>query len=323
MRSPAASLALAAVSLLSLVAAAVAFLRACRGPALLACQRAYLTRAQRARLRAVERGDVTRRQVEIVMSRYMEDVSWSDAYAPLRTVYDKFPLGWRAPRNGTVHLPNVGRESYAYLRHIVDNYDRLADLTVFTQAGAPTYGYVGGHPSAYNGHMSPGFTFHDFVLAQTDGFVIFNHNMRLDTFYHVVQPVGFRWKRLLGLDVSAGPVVCPIDTHQPYWAGPQSPVFLEKVYRLCAEQGGADLCVADVFWRQFVRLTPPRADEPYHWVQGARYAVTRQQLQRRPRYDYEVLLSLVSAHEDPWAGYFLEWFFYPILTSDARPPCRH
>jgi len=297
--------------------------RPCPGRDLLSCQEVYLSRAQRERQLAIRRGTVTRRHVEIVMSRYQEDIAWSDMYASLRTVYDKLPLGWRVPKNDTVYIDNVGRESYVYLKHIVDNYDRLADLTVFTQAGVPTAGYETGHPSAYRGHMSPGFTFHDYVLAETPGFVLFNHAMRLDTLHHVVRPLGRRWLRLLGW-TRLEAQVCPLDdTYGAYWVKDQNDVFISRVRQLCHVQGAGDLCFADSFWKSFVKLPPPPTEEYYHWAQGARYAVTREQIRKRPRYEYETLLALVSHHQDPWAGYFLEWFFYPILTSSTSHPCSH
>jgi hypothetical protein len=38
-------------------------------------------------------------------------------------------------KNGeVVHLDNVGREGHAYLHHITNNYDKLADHTLFSQA---------------------------------------------------------------------------------------------------------------------------------------------------------------------------------------------
>jgi hypothetical protein len=33
-----------------------------------------------------------------------------------------------------IQLPNIGREAHSYLYHIVANYDRLADWTIFSQA---------------------------------------------------------------------------------------------------------------------------------------------------------------------------------------------
>ena len=64
--------------------------------------------------------------IELVVARYLEDVSWLNNIPPQITarVYDKSPSG---------NLPNVGREAHTYLHHICENYDDLADLTVFAQ----------------------------------------------------------------------------------------------------------------------------------------------------------------------------------------------
>ena len=49
----------------------------------------------------------------------------------------------------SISLHNVGRESHTYLYHIVNNWDKLADRTVFFQGGGPSFGYKsprqGGH----------------------------------------------------------------------------------------------------------------------------------------------------------------------------------
>ena len=64
--------------------------------------------------------------IELVVARYQEDLSWLNNIAPQiqPCVYDKSPDG---------NLPNIGREAHSYLHHIVNNYDDLADLTVFAQ----------------------------------------------------------------------------------------------------------------------------------------------------------------------------------------------
>ena len=65
-------------------------------------------------------------QIELVVARYLEDLSWLRNIPPQVTprVYDKSPTG---------NLPNVGREAHTYLHHICENYDNLPDLTVFAQ----------------------------------------------------------------------------------------------------------------------------------------------------------------------------------------------
>lgn len=62
--------------------------------------------------------------IEFVIAKYKEDMSWTKDLAPhIVTIYDK----------STGELPNVGREAHTYLYHIVKNYDKLNDVTVFLQ----------------------------------------------------------------------------------------------------------------------------------------------------------------------------------------------
>jgi hypothetical protein len=71
-------------------------------------------------------------KIELVIARYNEDLSWLKKIPKSIkiTVYNKgndnidFPF---------IKLPNIGRESHTYLYHIINNYDKLADKTIFTQ----------------------------------------------------------------------------------------------------------------------------------------------------------------------------------------------
>lgn len=75
--------------------------------------------------------------VQVVVARYAEDVSWL-RNLPFHdvVVYDKNNRGDTSAGNPppyatVVPLPNVGRCDHTYLYHIVHNWDRLADVTVF------------------------------------------------------------------------------------------------------------------------------------------------------------------------------------------------
>jgi len=67
--------------------------------------------------------------VHVVVAKYNEDVSWVEGLKHKVTIYDKS----RSPIKGSVPLKNVGREGQTYLRHIIENYDSLDDVTVFLQ----------------------------------------------------------------------------------------------------------------------------------------------------------------------------------------------
>jgi hypothetical protein len=54
--------------------------------------------------------------------------------------------------------------------------------------------------------------------------------------------------------------------------------------------------------------------------QGARFAVSRETILRRPKEDYARLLSTLSKDVDPYAGYFMEWFWSELFLGH-RVPC--
>lgn len=62
--------------------------------------------------------------IEIVISRYGEDVSWLNPLGFASTVYDKSEEG---------NLPNVGFEAQTFLHHFAAQYDSLAEITVCLQ----------------------------------------------------------------------------------------------------------------------------------------------------------------------------------------------
>jgi len=77
---------------------------------------------------------------DIVISRYEEDLSWiKDLPIPNYSniyIYNKgSPIGHiELPNVHMESLPNFGRESHAYLYHVIKNYNGLADMTLFLPA---------------------------------------------------------------------------------------------------------------------------------------------------------------------------------------------
>lgn len=71
-------------------------------------------------------------RIELVIARYNENLDWlEDVPKNIRiTIYNKGKDDIPYPY---ISLPNVGRESHTYLYHIIQNYDNLADKTIFCQ----------------------------------------------------------------------------------------------------------------------------------------------------------------------------------------------
>lgn len=68
--------------------------------------------------------------IELVVARYKENIAWLDGLPWKTTVYSKSS---EMENPSWIPRPNIGREAETWLYHIVENYDRLASLTVFLQ----------------------------------------------------------------------------------------------------------------------------------------------------------------------------------------------
>jgi hypothetical protein len=73
--------------------------------------------------------NLSKSNFEIVISRYDEDISWSNNYKHFRTIYNKGDDNIEKPY---IKLENKGHLADTILRHIIINYDNLADVTFFT-----------------------------------------------------------------------------------------------------------------------------------------------------------------------------------------------
>ena len=74
--------------------------------------------------------------IEIIVSRFNEDLSWTQE-APFNffqyIVYNKGANNNFIKTNvkQIINIDNVGRESHTYLYHIIENYNKLSNITVF------------------------------------------------------------------------------------------------------------------------------------------------------------------------------------------------
>lgn len=83
---------------------------------------------------------------QMVIACYRENLSWVDSVPEDIDVivyckdkdHDPFPNGIRK-KIKKIFLPNIGRESDAYLYHIIDNYENLYDTIIFCQGDPFTH----------------------------------------------------------------------------------------------------------------------------------------------------------------------------------------
>lgn len=74
---------------------------------------------------------------QLVLAHYQEDLQWLREQTWDQVIVYTKGSRWSA-RDGAfrkIQLPNIGREAHTYLHHIVSNYDDLAEITIFSQAG--------------------------------------------------------------------------------------------------------------------------------------------------------------------------------------------
>lgn len=91
------------------------------------------------------------KNIDLVIARYKENIDWLDNISKIDSIkkifiYEKFFDAPESTLNSNkirISLPNLGRESNTYLHHIVENYDKLNDFTVFLQ----------GDPSPHSHHL--------------------------------------------------------------------------------------------------------------------------------------------------------------------------
>ena len=248
--------------------------------------------------------------VQVVVSRYAEDVSWLHKL-PFTDilVYDKFdkldrpppdddeeedgtpaPTPTPQPRHGdppkyakVVRVANVGRCDHTYLYHILRNWDRLADVTIFVPGSCAS--------SKTKWHKL------QWIVSQVGRTADSAFPLDLVTEAPVGEALGdFK----LDTYVASHPHNAAINP--------------ESSLQLCKHRPYG------VFYRACFPELPPVREVVYHGV----FAVSRQHIQQQPRSRYAKLLSYLDTHSNPEAGHYMErsWLaaFYPVPTRCMSVP---
>lgn len=75
--------------------------------------------------------------VKYIISRYNHDIDWLKDYTDDVVMYDrsdKEPIA-----DGAIKVPNIGTDLYDKFTYIIDNYDNLPDVAVYTKANLFKY----------------------------------------------------------------------------------------------------------------------------------------------------------------------------------------
>lgn len=263
--------------------------------------------------------DFTIREVEIVIASHNDDLHWTKMYANITTAYikgTKNNIPSFLPR--IISLPNLGREALTYLHHIVKNYHNLADLTVFTHGGAPTRGYMGHRKGG--GHMFCETTFHDYLL-NPEGYFVFTEVMSVTNAAHAVRQ-GYNNNDCVRPKSPRNPAnscYCPSESEAILSPGRDHPITVRLMADSCTLDR-EDACTPTFFWKKYIKLPLPDFNLAWY-AQGAVFSVTRADILKRPLSQYRALLKASSLDADPAISFFIEWFWFYLLTSPKKAPC--
>lgn len=75
------------------------------------------------------------KMIKYIVSRYNHDTTWLKEYTDDFVLYDRS----EEPIVGSVVVPNIGSDLYDKFTYIIDNYDNLPDVAVYTKANLFKY----------------------------------------------------------------------------------------------------------------------------------------------------------------------------------------
>lgn len=73
--------------------------------------------------------------MKYVVSRYNHDISWLNDYTSDYIMYDRSSI----PLDGSTIVPNLGSDIYDKFTYIIDNYNNLPNVAVYTKANLFKY----------------------------------------------------------------------------------------------------------------------------------------------------------------------------------------
>ena len=273
-------------------------------------------------LASIEAGHTTRREIELVVAHFDdEDLSWTSPFAPLLTVYSKGNTLTTAPN--VLRLDNVGHEQHTFLHHIVENYDALAERTVFMRGQTPSCSSAG--------MLSPGNHLYTNVSA-ADYLSAPLHRLDADApnaaiFMPLTARVAGEWLAVsLRSGVAPGSSELYADrTHRPVAAFPgaspnredapahdvwlpweRADVIREYIRSKHTGPAATFATHAD-FWHAVFGTDPPPVVAFAH---GAQFAASAAAIRRVPRATYAYLLTKLEGGSEEYEYYVaMSWWY--------------
>jgi len=202
-------------------------------------------------------------------------------------------------------LPNLGRESYAYLYHMINHYDdkSRARKTVFSQCNAPTPGYH--HVSHSGGHLTPDSDFfYDYMspfapprAVPTYWRSVYGKSMAIRKDYQSLVPT-------FNASYAAKHVPAMCLSNQSDWLAWEDAT--NPWGARLSRQTDQEATTLEFWNRYFKPYFGPFSSNRFFFANGAIFSISSQEWLARPKAFYEALFLSVSMYEDPVSGYHLE-----------------
>lgn len=260
----------------------------------------------------IDKGTVTTKELEVVVARYADDVSWLDSYDAVRTVYDH---SQQAPCpdgvSNCVRLSkNVGREAHVFLFHLYHNYDKLADRTVFLHGTKPSCGFFHAD-GTLGGHLLNNVSVHDYMATKHEVYapitVAFDSKLERSSWR-----IGFEDKPVPDEVHNEGRPVPPVPKRIASWSPWLKNPFGQFIRNSWPGEGQPQ---PQDLYRQ---LTGKAMPTPIYFAQGAQFSATRNALRRVPRETYRRLLDLTVNATNSQMAFWLE-VLWPTLLGAPVP----
>ena len=258
--------------------------------------------------------------LEIVVARYNEDIEWFKPLEKFVTVYNK---GEKLDIPNEKIIPNFGRESETYLRHIIENYDSLKDTTVFTQAKISDH--MGSNNLEYLVRMvriaeekkmslpSSIFFCEDIEEYPPGSTPEMKNCVSIEITNHDIQSTKLKISKNFEIitDVTQNMIVYssgPTSLHFPWspeWNFVDNKYYLEDNYK-----DGKHI----LFKKWFEENINEHYPNPIKIHSAGLFAVKKELILKHPKEYYENLIKLVNYHVNPIEGHFFERSWYYIFS---------
>ena len=261
----------------------------------------------------------------LVCARYNEDINW---LLPLCNesiiIYNKGEDNLNIfPNEKIIKLPNLGREGGTYIKHIIDNYDKLSDYTIFIQ-GNPVDHIYPGNPSAsyqnvidhYYEHKNYNFKFISTWLVHVNKREVKEYSSGIGSlgvpftdFLEVKKIIEF----LPNFYNESEHRMNDINNLKYYLHNFKDLILIFELSDILRKYSSFNLEDIEKFYTLFnTSILEEALGDHYHYGSGALFIASRDAILRRPKHFYEDIYNTLQAIH-PEAGYGLEKFWKLIL----------